>query len=365
MSAPREDSRPELEGECSALEGEKTESQETSKPYRILSFDGGGIRALLSAVILEQLTERVDCDWIGKADLIAGTSAGGMVALGLANDLTPTQVRSLFYDRGPIMFEDSLADDLWNLGGLTGAEYSTRNRREVLEDIFGDDVLGDYDPKRVLISTVDLHDRKKGYWKAKFFHNFEPAKSSEDAKTDREARVSDVALYTSAAPTLFPSVDGYVDGGLVANNPSMAALAQSRDTDYKGIAEELDHVRLLSISTGRNPDRIEGEEHDWGYLQWSRYWLNLVDAGLVGVADYQCRQMLGKERYHRIEHDYREGQSVGLVEYEKRDLLVEIGERMMDGELKKAVDWIEKVWIPDGISAEAEAPAVEAPPGAV
>jgi patatin-like phospholipase/acyl hydrolase len=322
--------------------------------YRVLSFDGGGIRGLLSAVILEQLEKRVGKGWIQRADLMAGTSAGGMIALGLAHGMSPSQLRSLFYDRGPIMFEDSLVDDLVNLWRIVGAEYSTDNRRAVLEHLFGSTTLGNL-RNNVLISTFDLHDPhpSRNHWKAKFFHNLHTGPKA--TGTDRDKRASDVALYTTAAPTIFPSVDGYIDGGVVAQNPAMAAVAQTRDPDYwprrapdgSGTDEgvEIDDIVLLSIGTGRNLNRIEGEEKDWGYLQWMRHWVDVfLDEGLTEVVHYQCSQILGS-KYCRINPIFRNG-TVGTDEYEKRDYLVQIAETGADMQraLDAAAEWIDNVW---------------------
>ena len=63
--------------------------------YRILTFDGGGIRGLLSAVLLQQLDSRVP-KWRDKVDLIAGTSTGGIIALGLAHGKSPDDLRDLY-----------------------------------------------------------------------------------------------------------------------------------------------------------------------------------------------------------------------------------------------------------------------------
>ena len=57
---------------------------------RILSFDGGGIMGLFTTTILERLVEahpRV----IARADMLAGTSTGGIIALGLAHGLPPME----------------------------------------------------------------------------------------------------------------------------------------------------------------------------------------------------------------------------------------------------------------------------------
>ena len=218
------------------------------------------------------------------------------------------------------MFEDSLLDKLLDLGQRIGAELSTQGRREVLEDIFGERVLRDYDQK-VLISTVDLHEPKRGHWKAKFFHNFQPVSPNATAP-DLGFRASDIALYTSAAPIYFPSVDGFVDGGIVANNPSMSALTQALDARYLDGASGPDEIVLLSVGAGRTLGRIEGErEHDWGILQWGRNLVDLVSMGLLDVPDYQCKQLLGP-RHKRIDYQFEEFEHGGIVEYEKRDQLV-------------------------------------------
>jgi patatin-like phospholipase/acyl hydrolase len=51
--------------------------------YHILSLDGGGILGLLTAKLLERL-EMAYPGFLSKVDLIAGTSTGGILALGLA-----------------------------------------------------------------------------------------------------------------------------------------------------------------------------------------------------------------------------------------------------------------------------------------
>jgi len=52
-------------------------------PYRILSLDGGGIRGLMPAMMLAELERRTNRPVAQLFDLIAGTSTGGILALGL------------------------------------------------------------------------------------------------------------------------------------------------------------------------------------------------------------------------------------------------------------------------------------------
>ena len=121
-------------------------------------------------------------------------------------------------------------------------------------------------------------------------------------------RVVDVALRTSAAPTYFPAYQGYVDGGVVANNPSMAAVAQALDGRAAG--RPLTDLVLLSIGAGTEPKFIKGRKVDWGWGQWARPLISMMISGVMGVADFQCRQLLG-DRYFRLDHVFADG--IGII----------------------------------------------------
>jgi patatin-like phospholipase/acyl hydrolase len=262
--------------------------------YHIVSLDGGGIRGVLTAALLERL-EAAQPGWMAKVDLYAGTSTGGILALGLASGLTPTQARQLYERLGSKVFEKDFLRDIADLNNLIGSDYSNKPLKEELTRQFGEMTLADL-PKKVLVSSFDLDSQpsdplKPHMWKAKFFHNF-PGPGS-----DGDQKVVDVALRTSAAPTYFPIYQGYVDGGVVANNPSMCALAQAIDAPTGG--RSLREIDLLSLSTGMNPHFISEQNAEWGVVQWVPHLISLILEGSVGLADYQCRQVLGK-RYQRL-----------------------------------------------------------------
>lgn len=263
-------------------------------PFRILSLDGGGIRGLLSAMLLERI-ENGHPGFLAQIDLIAGTSTGGLLALGLAAGKSPHEARKLYEAYGSKVFADNLWDEIRDLGTLIGADYSLQPLREALQELFSTKRLSELN-KRVLISAFDLDNNAYGQgnvrsWKAKFFHNF-PGDES-----DGERLAVDVGLYTSAAPTYFPVVDGFIDGGVVAGNPSMCAVAQALHAHTGG--QKLEDIVLISIGTGHNPRYLETQDGDWGLVQWAPHMINLMFEGSSGLADYQCRQLLG-ERYFRL-----------------------------------------------------------------
>ena len=91
--------------------------------------------------------------------------------------------------------------------------------------------------------------------------------------------------------------DGFIDGGVFAPNPSMCALAQTQDA-RTGESVPLAEVRLLSIGTGQELLRVEGD-HDWGYAQWAKPLVELMLDGVNGIADFQCERLL-RDHYHRL-----------------------------------------------------------------
>ena len=300
--------------------------------YRILSLDGGGIRGLLTTALLERL--EVDLGIIGRVDLLAGTSTGGVIALGLAAGYGPGEIGELYEIHAREAFADSILDDIVDLGKLIGAEYDFWNLKKILKRRFGHMTLDDL-PRRVLISTFDMDDDNPDpalrTWKPKFFHNF-PGPDS-----DGHELVIDVALRTSAAPTYFPVQQGYIDGGVVANNPSTCALAQALHPETGG--QSLAEIALFSVGTGLSRRYLPLVDEDWGLAQWARYLVDVMMDGRTGVADYQVRQILGS-RYLRLNPDLPA--AIGLDDVDQIEVLKEIADRV---DLTPARDWLTEYFL--------------------
>jgi uncharacterized protein len=306
-------------------------------PYRVLSIDGGGIRGLLTTVVLQRLVATPGLGHLlDAADLLAGTSTGGLLALGIAHELDLATIRELYVTKGPKIFDDSWLDDLVDLGRIRGADYDIEPLQRELRALFGGTTLGQL-KKRVLITAFDLDNEderpNRRTWKPKLFHNFP------GPNTDRGELAYKVGLYTSAAPTYFPSVDGFIDGGVFATNPSMCALAQTQDERYQP-TPAVNTVVLLSLGTGTTLQYIAGRSHDWGYVQWVKPLINLMLDGTAGIADYQCRQVL-RDRYHRLAPVFPPGTSVPMDDVKKIPYLIEFAEALP---LEETVDWLRRHW---------------------
>jgi uncharacterized protein len=148
-------------------------------------------------------------------------------------------------------------------------------------------------------------------------------------------------------------VDGYVDGGVFANNPSMCALAQTQDP-RSGMLSNLSDILILSIGTGRPMNYIPGRRHDWGYAQWAKPLITLILDGVDRIADYQCRMILG-DRYHRIQPVLTDRALASVDAVRRVSDFVRIAEEF---ELLATSGWLRKYWMQEEISADLEQPLI-------
>jgi patatin-like phospholipase/acyl hydrolase len=293
--------------------------------FRIISFDGGGIKGLVELAILENIMQEFP-DLIERADMIAGTSTGGIIALCLASGMSVETTMQMYIDNAKRIFKRNWLHFL----GLTGSKYKNNGLKQVTNEVFGNTLLGDFD-KRVLVSSFDLMSTElPKRWKPKFFHNF-------GDNRDDSMRAADVALYTSAAPTYFPSVDGYIDGGLMANNPSMASLCQVLDERY-GESVNIDDVSMLSLGTGEIYNYIDDPDHNFGMLSVSKI-VNILLNGTEAVPHYQCKVLLG-ERYMRV--NPVDSKNLQMDDIDKMDEMIELGSREP---VDHVVKWLCKNWL--------------------
>jgi patatin-like phospholipase/acyl hydrolase len=305
--------------------------------YNVLSLDGGGIRGIITIVLLERLSREPGLQgFLDKVQFVAGTSTGGLIALGLAAGKSLAELHQLYVTDGPAIFADSLIDDLKDMGKLFGADYGVRPFEEILTRTLGEKKLGEL-RKRVLVTTFDLDSGSSSAgprrWKPKLFHNF-PGSDS-----DASALARNVALYTSAAPTYFPTVDGYIDGGVFAPNPSVCALAQALDQRNDPKVTTLEDVRLLSIGTGQPIGLVEGDSLDWGYVRWAPKLVDLMLDSVNDMADFQCRQIL-REKYCRLTEWIPKAVEFGMDEHEKIDEMIAFANAIEKSRIEETAAWI-------------------------
>ena len=121
-----------------------------TRSYKILSLDGGGIRGVFPAAFLAKLEEQVGTPIGSYFDLIAGTSTGGVIAIGLGLGLPASEILRLYEKQGPAIFdqghgpvEDWVRQRVRGVRHLFSSKYSSTPFREALAGILGQRRLGE------------------------------------------------------------------------------------------------------------------------------------------------------------------------------------------------------------------------------
>ncbi len=272
---------------------------------KVLSIDGGGIRGIVPAMILRHLEEEAGRPVSRMFDLVAGTSTGGILALGLVaptGEGTPKysadDLVGLYREEGPNIFSRSFWYWLRSLGNLVDAKYPAGGLERVLDRYFGSAMLSD-SLAPVIVTSYEIERRIPWFFKSRKARD--PELSEE-----YDFPMKTVARATAAAPTYFDPLrvdfnggDNYyalVDGGVYANNPAMCAYTEAR------VMFPDDEILLVSVGTGKRTRRYPVEEvKDWGLTGWVSPILDVVFDGVADTIDFQLRQLLSADRYHRFQ----------------------------------------------------------------
>ncbi|MBD7911496.1 MULTISPECIES: patatin-like phospholipase family protein [Clostridium] len=235
--------------------------------FRIISFDGGGVKGALSTSLLKRLCTD-NPTLVDKTALFAGTSSGGLISLGLAAGLNSDEVNNLFsYENAKNVFTPKRIN-------LFHPRFKNRNLKKLMSSIISYDktALGDLD-KYVFIPSFNVKGVSRNHWQGVFFNNL-------SKKYHCNEKILDVALATSAAPTYFPSHNNYIDGGIITNSPAIASVIT---VIHKFPEYNLKDFRVLSIGTGSSPKKISENTKNWGILNWTLRPFSTVKLPLVSV----------------------------------------------------------------------------------
>jgi patatin-like phospholipase/acyl hydrolase len=245
--------------------------------FRVLSIDGGGIRGLIAARVIARLEELISAETGEERRLadcfhmFAGTSTGGLLALGLtvpdpANAarprLTGGDLVELYLSEGPRIFGDRL-HQLLSLGGWIAPKHSEAGLARALRERFGEARLSEA-LRELIVTSYDMSEPGP--------HFFKRWRARESV--DRDVTMVDVGLSTSAAPTYFPSHGlagrALVDGGLFAANPAVAAVVEAlkrRDEEPRDL--DAGELLLVSLGTGQHEaGHSQSQVRRWGRIGW-------------------------------------------------------------------------------------------------
>jgi len=305
---------------------------------RVISLDGGGVRGLVTATVLEQLMERVP-DLLAQADLMAGTSSGGILALALASGRSPAHMRRLYLARSRQIFQRRAGEQTPDRVRHAGAFYDNRVlRRELKRELGTETRLGDLSLP-VMIPCFELDTRQPDpqlrSWQPRLIHTLD------GDGPDAERLAWQVALYTSAAPGFFPSADGFVDGGVFAPNPTLLATAELLRRHRARQGPGLPELRVLSLGTGVTPRFVSGRRRDWPLSEWVQNGLmEMMLDGMTEATHRQAEALLG-EAYHRLNPPLPPGEPFSLDAAPRLGDLLDCARQ---ADLSSTLDWLERYW---------------------
>jgi patatin-like phospholipase/acyl hydrolase len=282
------------------------------KKVTILSIDGGGIRGIIPAVILNYIEEGLQkktgdpnvvlADYF---DMIAGTSTGGILTcFYLLPERKPAKEAIDIY---ALYGKDIFKKHSFNPWGLLEEKYKHKGLEAILLKTLGDTKISEV-KKRCLITAYDMEQRK-----AIIF-------TDKDALAGdiRNYYLRDIARATSAAPTYFEPAEinslgqatsHLIDGGIYANNPTLCAWIEAYKSDFgfckNPVANDL---FIVSVGTGKVKKKYKyTKAKDWGLINWALPMLDVLLSASAEVVHYQMRQLFSIKgctgKYKRLEPD--------------------------------------------------------------
>ncbi len=260
----------------------------TKKTFKVLCIDGGGIKGLYSATILNKIEEdlikktgKKNVRIVDYFDLICGTSTGGLIALALSAGISTKIIMGFYLIHGPKIFKRSKGLIPTLRQTLFYGKYSDKKIKNALTEIFNNKKIGD--SKCLLcIPTFDL--THGTYEIFKYDH------PEGNLSRDNKLLMKDVALATSAAPTFFPVAQmvghenrQYVDGGVWANNPAIIGYSEALRY-FVGEGREFNKIQLLSLSSLNNGMKLKPlARRRKSFFGWKS---SLFDLALIGQSEF-------------------------------------------------------------------------------
>lgn len=282
--------------------------------FKVLSIDGGGIRGMIPAKILAEIEKRTGKQTFELFDLIAGTSTGGILAVGLTkpNPQNPEtshyraeDLLQLYRKRGADIFYEPFLERLSKTDDFVKPKYSSKGREKVLSEYFKETPIQDA-LREVFITSYDIELRAPVF----FTSNYRKEIKNSDVfrKICIGFTMKQAAMATSAAPAFFEPYQiptahktdrgfySLVDGGVFANNPASLALMEAIiDAKKAGKKLGLEDILVVSLGTGSLTRRYRYDQaKNWGLLGWVEPLLNITLDGSSESVAVQLEQLLPK-----------------------------------------------------------------------
>ena len=250
------------------IEQEQEATGPLPPPFRILSIEGGGILGAFAAGALAEMERATEKRIVDHFDLIARTSTGGIIAIGLAMGLPASRISQFYVDHGREIFPEVgfFGGALANLRHLLRPKH-TKDRLnalllEILADKNGEPFLLGHAKTRLLVPAYDGLSGRIYLFKTAHHPRF---------TNDIAVPAAKVALATSAAPTYFEAARveqhgaSYVDGGVWANCPALAGVVEA----ISFLDQPHGAIKVLNVGTTTEPFNSIRKARS-GVLGWNK-----------------------------------------------------------------------------------------------
>ena len=242
--------------------------------------------------------------------MYAGSSVGAFLAAGCATRPFAEAKACCTKEQFESVFGDSWQRDAESANAWYAARYPSEPVEQVCNDLFGKSTLRDT-KKHLLITAQRIDSRRtpddnaldslcdnlfpSHRWQPVIYHTLDGAN---EARMNRA--VAECLLESSAAPTFFSARNGCVDGGLLANNPCMLAVAYAKRF---GAVDTLEDVVVISIGTGKEAQNMDhyGPSADLGKWQWVGAATDLAMQANSEAAALECACLLGQDQFLRLQ----------------------------------------------------------------
>lgn len=304
--------------------------------FKILSLDGGGMRGVISARILQeveqQLKERKGLALHQYFDMITGTSTGSILTAGIAIKKDADELLNLYKENANTIFpyrEEILSPPLQGIkNAFSLSKYSHTGLIKTLRKELKETKISEIQNPIILILAYDML-----YRNTTFFTNCHP---DIGARWYDDTPLWEICVSSSSAPTFFPPYElkpyneekfgkwsfPHIDGGVSANNPSLAAISQvikvgrapnvplETKKKYKLEDLQLEKIAVLSIGTGRSGEPFEFNQiKSWKAVDWAQRVVDVFMEPTSEIDTTVCQQLLGgveSKRYLRLDFDLNE-----------------------------------------------------------
>jgi len=269
------------------------ESISRGRLFRILALDGGGLRGTFTAAVLAKWDDMIKSGGgnhiVQHFDLVAGTSTGAILAIGLGLGLSPAEMLTFYRQQGQKIFPKNRKLRHW-----LKSKHESHTLRATLQSVFGDRKLSQDSCCRLVIPTVRaIHGEAEAIVTA----------HSPDRTAFASISAVDAALASSAAPTYFDEaivgnaimVERYLDGGIWANNPVLPAIAEA----VRHLKIPLNRIDVLSVGTMGNETDFT-ESLGKGKAGWAPTSADLFFSAQEHAAASLADSLLSPARHLRI-----------------------------------------------------------------